>query len=68
VTYYIISEEDSSILGSQMRPPTQEELQEDADFFGVGVWVLDGEHYGMTAEPKRKEDDAEDPGEQLALL
>ncbi len=54
--YYIMSYEDR-ILESVNQPPTQDELQAEANFFGCSVYVIDGEHYGMTADPEDKEDE-----------
>jgi hypothetical protein len=67
MNYYVISDEDSRILCSYPYPPTQELLQGDADAFGVSVWVIVGDQNGMSAEPKRKEDDTEKLGEQLSI-
>lgn len=58
--YYIMSYEDR-ILESVNQPPTQAELQAEANFFGCSVYVIDGEHYGMTADPEDEENEDETP-------
>ena len=57
--YYIIGCEDQ-ILESVSMPPTQDELQAEANFFDCSVYVIRGEHYGMTANPAPDEDEIEE--------
>ena len=57
--YYIMSEEGSHILETQSNCPTAKELQETANFMSCAVYVIQGEHTGMSAAP---DDNSEDEG------
>ena len=46
--YYIVSENGSRILDSLNDEPNP---QEQADFFGCAIYVIKGEHAGLSAEP-----------------
>jgi hypothetical protein len=46
--YYIVC--GGTIVESQFSEPAQEELQGWADTYREHVYVISGEHYGMTAE------------------
>ncbi len=59
--YYIMSESDGKILETSMSVPTQEELQEIANYMDCDVYVIQGEHFGMTAAP-RYDDEGDRPG------
>ena len=50
--YYIIVDE--AIHSYQYSAPTQDELQKIADEYNTPVYVISGEHSGMTAEPQPK--------------
>lgn len=54
--YYIMSSETDCILETVSTPPTQDELQTEADFFNCAVYVIEGQHYGMSAEPSEDMD------------
>lgn len=47
--YYIVC--GKQIVESQMSEPSQDELQCWADEQNAHVYVISGEHYGMSAEP-----------------
>lgn len=47
--YYILTENGSQIVDSQMHRPTQAELDGMAQEFKCSLYVIEGEHYGMTA-------------------
>lgn len=58
--YYIMSEEDSHILESQSKRPTSKELQDAANFFDCALYVIQGEHTGMSAAPELPDGDIDD--------
>lgn len=64
--YYIMSEEGSHILESQSNRPTAKELQETANFMRCEIYVIQGEHTGMSAAPD--EDSDEDVGSVIQLF
>lgn len=57
--YYVISD-NGQIVESYDRRPTQEQLQADADYFNCEVYVIDGEHTGLTASPKSANEEGEE--------
>lgn len=58
--YYIIC--DGQIVDTSSRPPTSEELQEWANDLDAEAYIIEGEHFGMTAYPE--DDDADDESEE----
>lgn len=50
--FYLVSDDNGCIVESLHSRPTQEELQQQADYFGCALYVIDGEHAGLTASPK----------------
>ncbi len=67
--YYIMSEEGSHILEIQSNRPTAKELQETANFMGCAVYVIQGEHAGMSAAPDNDSDiDNKDIGSVIQLF
>lgn len=57
--YYIMRKENGRILESQMNRPTTKELQETANFMRCEVYVIQGEHTGMSAAPDDDIDDGD---------
>jgi hypothetical protein len=53
--YYLLSDADEilDVLGE--RAPTQDDVDRAARMFGCSVWVLRGEHTGMSAEPTKQQ-------------
>lgn len=49
--FYIVNEEDGHILESQDKRPDTDELQAMANSFNCSIYVIRGEHAGMTAAP-----------------
>lgn len=50
--YFIMA--DSQIVGEVYSCPTDADLQEWANDLDCEVWVLQGEHFGMTAQPDKQ--------------
>jgi TusA-related sulfurtransferase len=49
--YYLLNNDDEIIDVLGERPPAQNDVDRAAKMFGYYVWVLRGEHTGMSAEP-----------------
>ena len=47
--YYIVNEATGQIVDSQEHRPTDKELQSIADYMQCDVYVIRGEHAGLTA-------------------
>lgn len=58
--YYIMNEFDGRILEAQHNRPTQKELQGTANFMQCEVYVIQGQHIGMTAAPDSPDGDIEE--------
>lgn len=53
--WYVVNAETEQILSAQGRmPPDAQRL---ADYFACPVYVIRGEHSGLSAEPKKENDD-----------
>jgi hypothetical protein len=52
--YYIMSDDDE-IIDSMTKCPTRDELDKLAQSFGCDVWVMKGEHTGMSSSAYSKE-------------
>jgi hypothetical protein len=50
--YYIVSEVHQTILGRSITCP---DPQKEADYYGCAVYIIEGEHTGMSAEPHDNE-------------
>lgn len=50
--YYLISEDDGKVVGYYDFRPTDEQLQNEADEMQCAIYVIEGQHAGMTAEPR----------------
>lgn len=64
--YYIIAEDTGQIVEQYDRCPTQEQLQAEANAFRCAVYVIDGEHAGLSATPTVTEEDDKDEGDDYA--
>lgn len=53
--FYLVNAKTGLVVESLCEPPTIKSLQADADFYGCELYVITGEHYGMTARPTEKE-------------
>jgi hypothetical protein len=57
--FYLVSEDSGVIVESLHSCPTQEALQQAADVFQCALYVIDGEHAGMTAQPRKEKEELE---------
>lgn len=53
--FYLVSDDNGCIVENQETCPSQEELQQQADYFGCSLYIIDGEHAGLTACPTNAE-------------
>lgn len=51
--HYIVNAENESIMGSSFDCP---DPQAQADYFGVAVYIIRGEHTGLSASPSGDEE------------
>lgn len=57
--YYIMSENENRILDTDFYPPTEDDLQAQANYYNCAVYVIEGQHYGMSAEPQSEDKEQE---------
>ena len=51
--YYIINTNTGQIMDGLEHPPFQSELQDLSDEMNCPVYIIQGQHFGMNAEPSQ---------------
>lgn len=51
MNYYIVNQETNQILEVCSHYPSDEELESDVESFRCAIYVIKGEHTGLTMEP-----------------